>query len=91
MNSKVKFTLLGILTVIISVFLLIIFASCGNKTILDTKYNFNYAYVKWPDGTSEKLELKSWTDYEDGEQIQITTKDNKTYLFSSYNCVLGTE
>lgn len=63
---------------------------CGNKEIFDTTYTYRYAYVSWPDGTSEKIAIKSWTDYE-GEQLQITTTDNKTYLFSSYNCVLGTD
>lgn len=61
----------------------------GNKQILDLNQKFEYAYVRWPDGTAEKLELKSWKDY-DGEQIQITT-DNGTYLFHSANCVLAHE
>ena len=94
MNPNVKYTLLGILTFILLVLLLFWLAvhvtGCGNKQMFDVTYTYKYAYVSWPDGTSEKIAIKSWTDY-DGEQLQITTTDNKTYLFSSYNCVLGTD
>ena len=58
-----------------------------NRSVLDTKFNFEYAMVQWPDGTSEMLEVKSWRDY-DGEQLQITTKDGDTYLINSVNVVL---
>ena len=61
----------------------------GNKQIIDFNQKFEYAYVCWPDGTSEKLKIKSWKDY-DGEQIQITTARG-TYLFHSANCVLAHE
>lgn len=93
MNTKSKAVLYGIialLLVILLFFTLTLLTSCGNKSIFDTKFTFNYAYVAWPDGSSEKLEIRSWKDY-DGEQIQITTTDGKTYVFSSYNCVLGTD
>lgn len=66
-----------------------VLTACGNKQLLDFNQKFEYAYVRWPDGTAEKLELKSWKDY-DGEQIQITT-DEGTYLFHSANCVLAHE
>ncbi len=69
---------------------MVIFASCGNYDAFDTTYSFNYAYVVWPDGTSEKLAIKSWTDYE-GEQIQIKTEDGNVYLFHAANCVLASE
>ena len=69
---------------------LMIFASCGNYEMFDTTYTFNYAYVVWPDGTSEKIAIKAWTDYE-GEQIQIKTEDDKVYVFHSANCVLAAE
>ena len=80
-----------ILAVVLVVSLLLTLASCGNKQIFDTTYKFDYALVQFPDGTCEKIEIKSWTDYEDGEQIQITSKDGKTYLVNSVNCVLVSE
>lgn len=61
----------------------------SNRQVFDTTYNFNYAYVQWPDGTSEKLKIKSWKDYE-GEQIQIKTEKG-TYVFHSSKCVLASE
>ena len=79
-----------ILAVIMLVGCMVIFSGCGNKMLFDTTYNFKYAYVVWPDGTSEKIAISAWTDY-DGEQLQIKTKDGEVYLFSSYNCVLGTD
>lgn len=79
-----------ILTVILLVSCMLIFSGCGNKMLFDTTYNYKYAYVVWPDGRAEKLEISAWTDYE-GEQLQIKTKDGAVYLFSSFNCVLGTD
>ena len=79
-----------ILAVIMLVGCMVIFSGCGYKMLFDTTYSFKYAYVVWPDGTSEKIAISAWTDY-DGEQLQIKTKDGEVYLFSSYNCVLGTD
>lgn len=70
--------------------ILTIFTGCGNKQFIDTSYEFNYAYVVWPDGTSEKLAIESWNDFEDGDQLQIRT-ENGTYVFHSSNCVLASE
>ena len=79
-----------IVVILLICFMLTALCSCGNKKVFDTNYRFNYAYVVWPDGTSEKLAIKSWKDYE-GEQIQIETTDGNVYLFSSFNCVLAAE
>lgn len=76
--------------ILVVMMMLCVLCSCGNKMLFDTTYNFKYAYVVWPDGRSETLEISGWTDY-DGEQIQIKTKDGDVYLFSSFNCVLGTD
>ena len=85
-----KKTVAIILSAAILVGCLMVFASCGNYDMFDTTYTFNYAYVVWPDGTAEKLAIKSWTDYE-GEQIQIKTEDDKVYVFHAANCVLAAE
>ena len=60
---------------------------CGNMTMLDTTYTFDYAIVKLADGTVLEGEVETWCDYE-GEQIQITFKDGHTYLVSSVNATL---
>lgn len=64
---------------------------CGcNYQLIDTTYAYDYAIVAMPDGTSKKVEIAKWTDYE-GEQLQITSTDGTIYLVSSFNCVLVKE
>lgn len=66
---------------------LLLLTSCANYSIIDTVYLFNYALVKFPDGTCDTIQISSWRDYE-GEQIQITATDGTVYVFNSVNCVL---
>ena len=61
--------------------------SCGNKTVFDTTYTFNRAIVKLADGTIVDGKLQNWTDYEDGDQIQVKINGN-TYLVHSSNITL---
>ena len=58
----------------------------GNKQLFDTQGKFTKAIITIG---NEKLEIniKTWKDYE-GEQLQITSKDGKVYLVSSFNTVL---
>lgn len=65
-------------------------ASCGNYMMFDTEYTFDYAIVSFPDGSSRKIDIQSWTDYE-GEQIQIVDTEGNVYLINSVNCVLVKE
>lgn len=58
-----------------------------NKQVVDLKYNFNKAIIKLPDGTIVQGEVRSWRDYEDGDQIQVNI-EGVTYLVHSANCVL---
>lgn len=64
-------------------------SGCGNKTLLDTTYTFNKATIAMPDGTTIEGKVESWTDYEDGDQIQVKI-DGVTYLVHSSNIVLQT-
>lgn len=57
---------------------------CGNKQIIDLQYTFNKAVIVNGD-VATIVELKKWTDYEDGEQIQVTTKDGLVFLVNSDN------
>jgi len=61
--------------------------SAYNKSWFDTQYTFDKAII---DLHTEVItvDVKSWTDYEDGEQLQIIAKDGTVYLTSSYNCTL---
>lgn len=78
--------------IIVGVLLAGSLVSCGNQTFFDTTYTFNYAEIKLPSGEIIKGEVDSWTDYEDGEQLQIKMKkDGNTYLVNSNNVVLSVD
>lgn len=74
----------------LSLLLVVGMSGCGNKTFLDTTYNFDEAVVSLPDGTIVKGKVSTWTDYEDGDQIQVKI-DDATYLVHSSNIVLISE
>lgn len=62
-------------------------AGCGNRDWIDTNLTYNKAIINLQDGTSIKVDVKHWRDYE-GEQLQIISRDGKTYLVSTFNCTL---
>ena len=62
-------------------------SGCGNKTAFDTTYTFNRAIVKLADGTVVDGRVQSWTDFSDGDQIQVKIYGN-TYLVHSSNITL---
>ena len=64
-------------------------AGC-NKQILDTTYSYEKAIIYLPNGETIEGKVDSWTDYEDGDQLQIKI-DGKNYLVHSSNCVLISE
>lgn len=49
---------------------------CGNKQIFDTTLRFDQAIVSLPDGQVVSAKVQSWTDYEDGDQIQVKNRRN---------------
>ena len=83
MNTIKKIVLL--LTTIVMVLSL---TACGNKTLLDTTYTFDEAIIRLPDGSVISGKVTTWTDYEDGDSLQITLKDGNTYLVHASNAVL---
>lgn len=80
--------LLAILLVLVMVVAL--FAGCGNKQVFDTIYTYDRAIISLPDGTVITGEVQGWTDYEDGDQLQIQV-DGVTYLVHSSQVVLIAE
>ena len=58
----------------------------GNKMYYDSNY-FDTAIIDLHNEIIT-IEIASWTDFEDGEQLQIKAKDGTVYLTSSYNCTL---
>lgn len=64
----------------------LILAGC-NKQMVDLTYSYEYAIIGLPNGEVVEGKVSSWTDFEEGDQIQVKI-DGKTYLVHSYNVVL---
>lgn len=64
-------------------------AGC-NKQIIDTTFAYDRAILGLPNGETVEGEIQSWTDYEDGDQIQVKI-DGVTYLVHSEDVVLIAE
>lgn len=75
--------------VVMFVLVAIMLTGC-NKQIVDTNYKFDRAIIYLPNGEIVDGKVESWTDYDDGEQLQVKV-DGVTYLTNSYNCVLISE
>lgn len=67
--------------------ILAMLAGCGNKQVFDTTLRFDRAIISLPDGQVVSGNVQSWTDYEDGDQIQVKI-DGTTYLVHSANIAL---
>jgi len=74
-------------TFMITLLMVLTLTSCGNKQIIDFTYKFDKAIISLPNGDVVEGKVESWTDYEDGDQIQIKI-DGVTYLVHSSNVVL---
>ena len=59
----------------------------GNKDWFDTTYKYDKAIIALQDGTIVQGEVQNWTDYEDGDQLQVKV-DGKVYLVHSSNVTL---
>ena len=64
----------------------LVLAGC-NKQLVDLTYSYEYAIIALPNGEVVEGKVTSWTDFEDGDQLQIKI-DGKTYLVHSSNVVL---
>ena len=67
----------------------LILAGC-NKQMVDLTYSYEYAIIGLPNGEVVEGKVSSWTDFEDGDQIQVRI-NGKTYLVHSSNVVLISE
>lgn len=58
-----------------------------NKQIIDTTYTFDKA-IMYVGGEWITIDVDSWDDYDDGDQIQVKDTDGNTYLVHSTNITL---
>lgn len=77
---------IAILLALVLVLSGIILAGC-NKQMVDLTYSYERAILSLPNGEVVEGRVSSWTDFEDGDQIQVKI-DGKTYLIHSSNIVL---
>lgn len=78
-----KFVLVALLIAVV-----VVLTGCAtNKQIFDTNYSFKYAVVMRADG-EQLIEIKSWRDFTDGDQLQFTSIDGITYLTHASNVIL---
>lgn len=75
-----------ILLCIIALLGVLLVTGC-NKQMVDLTYSYERAILQLPNGEIIEGRVTSWTDFEDGDQIQVKI-DGKTYLVHSSNIVL---
>lgn len=83
MNMKKVIAMLLCVIALLSVLLI---TGC-NKQMVDLTYSYERAILQLPNGEIIEGRVSSWTDFEDGDQIQVKI-DGKTYLVHSSNIVL---
>ena len=76
-----------LMILVIVIFTVLALTACGNMDMMDTVYTFNYAYISLPNGECVEGKVESWTDFEDGDQLQIKI-DGVTYLTDTTRAVL---
>lgn len=87
----------GCVAIVIAVIILIavgigvMFNGGCNRQIVDVKYRFDKAMIKMPDGTCKTVNVKSWRDYQDGDQIQVIDRAGNVYLGHACNIMLFSE
>lgn len=85
MNKK------AIILAVLLVTAVFILSSCGNRQVgIDTNQTFKRAFILL-NGTWEEVELRSWRDFKEGDEVQIITSDGKVYLTYYTNVVLVNE
>ena len=75
-----------LLVAVVSLSLALLTVGC-NKQVMDLTYSYERAIICLPNGEIVDGKVTSWTDYEDGDQIQVKI-DGKTYLVHSSNIAL---
>lgn len=74
----------------ITTILLAMSLSGCNKQVVDLTYSYERAIISLPNGEIIDGKVQSWTDYSDGDQIQVKI-DGVTYLVHSSQVVLISE
>lgn len=79
-----------LIALILTIIVVMGMTTACNMQVIDTTYTFDRAIISLPNGDVIEGKVTSWTDFEDGDQIQVKI-DGKTYLVHSTNIVLISE
>lgn len=61
-----------------------------NQQIIDATWHYDYAIINLGNGEVIEGKVQSWTDFADGDQLQVKI-DGKNYLVHSSNVTLISE
>ena len=84
--KKIIVTAVTVILLLALVTGVILLAGC-NKQMVDLTYSYNRAILYLPNGEIVEGKVSSWTDFEDGDQIQVKI-NGTTSLVHSSNIVL---
>ena len=89
MKTKTKVILIIAVVVAIALVVLVLYWEThhGNRQLIDTKYRFDRAVIRLPNGDIVEGKVSSWLDYSDSDVVQITISGH-TYLTHSANVCL---
>lgn len=89
-NNKIIIAVAIIAVLLIGGFALYWELTHGNRQLVDTRYRFNYAIIRLPNGEVAEGKVTSWLDFDQSDILQITM-NGKTYLTHSMNVCLINE
>lgn len=80
-----------LIAVLILVAVVIVVLTGWNYNIVDTHWKFDYALVYLGDSEPQRIDIASWKDEDDGEQLTLVGTDGKVYLVSANYTMLVKE
>ena len=78
------------LAIIVSSIILAVSLAACNKQVVDLTYFYERAIISLPNGEIVEGKVQSWTDFKNGDQIQVKI-DGVTYLLHASQVVLISE
>lgn len=78
------------LAIIVSSIILAVSLAACNKQVADLTYSYERAIISLPNGEIVEGKVQSWTNFEDGDQIQVKI-NGVTYLVHASQVVLISE
>lgn len=78
------------LAIIVSGIILAVSLVACNKQVVNLTYSYERAIISLPNGEIVEGKVQSWTDFKNGDQIQVRI-DGVTYLLHTSQVVLISE